>query len=82
MTISAVYDTVLRIALACMAVDPTSRLSASQRAWARALPQRAAPFTVHERQHLLPVVLPWMEEEGCRPGIIENLRGETSILLS
>ena len=75
MTSSVVRDTVLRMALACMAVDPTSRLSASQRAWALALPQRDAPLTARERQRLLSLVLPWMDKQGCRPGMIENLCG-------
>ena len=75
MTSSTVHDTVLRMALACMAADPVSSLSATQRAWARALPRHAAALTPDERQRLLLCVVSWMEGEGCRPGMIEHLRG-------
>ena len=56
----AVRDCVLRLALVCMALDPTSALTPDQRAWVRALQQRTTPFTPGERTRLKAPILTWV----------------------
>lgn len=57
---SAVRDCVVRLALVCMALDPTSALTADQRAWVKALKQRTTPFTEGERARLRAPILTWV----------------------
>jgi hypothetical protein len=56
----AVRDCVLRLALVCMALDPTSALTADQRAWVKALQQRTTPFSTGERTRLKAPILTWI----------------------
>ena len=58
---SPVPDTVLRIALASMATDPTASLTDAQRAWLLALPARRTPLTPDERACLRPCLLAYAE---------------------
>jgi len=57
---TAVRDCVLRLALVCMALDPTSALTPDQRAWVKALQQRTTPFTEGERTRLKAPILTWV----------------------
>lgn len=64
--LSSVHDTLLRMALACMAVDPASALSAPQRDWVRALPQRTTALTPGERERLRGPLITWITERMPR----------------
>jgi hypothetical protein len=57
---TGVRDCVLRLALVCMALDPTSALTPDQRTWVQALQQRTTPFTQGERARLRAPILTWV----------------------
>lgn len=61
-----VRDALLRLALVCMALDPTSVLTDEQRRWVKALKDRAAPFTTGERARLKEPILQWITEKMPR----------------
>jgi hypothetical protein len=63
---TAVRDCVLRLALVCMALDPTSALTPDQRRWVKALKDRMAPFTTGERARIKAPILRWIQEKMPR----------------
>jgi len=64
---NAAHDTVLRLALVAMALDPTAALTPAQRAWCTALPARRTPLTPGERARLQGPLLAWVRQAlpGC-----------------
>jgi hypothetical protein len=72
-----VRDALLRLALVCMALDPTSSLTPDQRRWVKALKDRAAPFTTGERARLKAPILAWIAEKMPRcTEVIQRQFGE------
>lgn len=61
MTISA-HDTILRIALASMAHDPASPLTADERHWVMTRFHNLDPLTTEEREKLREPLLAWSRE--------------------
>ena len=59
-------DSMLRIALAAMAADPTSSLTIAQRRWIIDLAQRTRPLTPGERGKLKEPLAMWMQEKMPR----------------
>ena len=57
---TAAHDSVIRLALLCMAMDPTSPLTEPQRQRILALDQRTTPLTPHERAALRGPLLAWV----------------------
>lgn len=71
---SAAQDTVIRIALASMAADPTSPLTREQRHWIIDLAHRTTALTPQERQRLQTPLLAWVKER--QPRILDIVAGQ------
>ena len=70
-------DSVIRIALTAMALDPDSGMSEAQRAWALGLStQRVTPFSKAELAKIRGPLLAWVRQRlpGCA-GVIEQQFG-------
>jgi hypothetical protein len=68
-------DALVRIALAAMAADETSRLTADDRKWIRALPfPPRTPLTVQERARWKDQLLAWIRTTV--PGAVEIITNQ------
>lgn len=63
---SAIRNTVLRMALAAMAADISSPLSREQRIWIIALASRTTPLTCAERAKLRGPLIAWVRDRMPR----------------
>lgn len=75
-----VRDALLRLALVCMALDPTSALTPEQRSWVKALKDRVAPFTTGERARIKAPIIRWIQEKmpRCLETIEKQFLNDTS----
>jgi hypothetical protein len=72
------HDSVLRLALASMAADPTSALTREQRVWIIDLAHRTTRFTAEERARLKAPLMVWIHERmpRCVPIITRQFQQE------
>jgi hypothetical protein len=62
----AVQESVIRLALRMMAIDPTSPLLPKQREWIGNLGKRTTPFTDMQRARIALHLLPWFHDRWPR----------------